>query len=385
MQKKYRVDYTRYADDLSFSTNDKAFLKKYNAFYNEVNGVIHHAGFTINTKKTRLLYRDSRQTVTGLVVNKKLSVNHQYCSKTRAMAYSLYKTGECQINGETGTIAQLEGRFAFINQVDKYDNKYCKTKKRDSKTLNGREKQYQKFLFYKYFYANPKSLIVTEGKTDILYIKAALMNQFEKYPNLIQRQPNGNFDFKVSFFRRSKRLRYFFDIGLDGADTLKNIYHFYIGGENRTPYFNYFSTVCENLPEHPVILIFDNELSDKDRPISKFVRSAGKDEKFKESLKESLGEQLVPKANLYIVTHQLVEGASLCEIEDLFNEQTRKQIIDGKKLSLKNKYDTSTEYGKDTFSKFVLSNYRTIDFSQFTPLLDKIDEIVAGAKEPAMC
>lgn len=30
------------------------------------------------------------------------------------------------------------------------------------------------FLFFKYFYFNEKPLIITEGKTDILYIKAAL-------------------------------------------------------------------------------------------------------------------------------------------------------------------------------------------------------------------
>lgn len=65
-----------------------------------------------------------------------------------------------------GTINQLEGRFLFINQFDKYNNLY--KSKHGFRELNGREEQYRRFLFYKYFYYKDKPLIVTEGKTDIL-------------------------------------------------------------------------------------------------------------------------------------------------------------------------------------------------------------------------
>lgn len=385
--KKYKLDYTRYADDLTFSTNHKAFPEKYDEFYRAVNGAIKHAGFVVNDKKTRLQYRDSRQTVTGLIVNKKLNIDHRYYKETRAMAHSVYKTGEFQIHGETGTLAQLEGRFAFINQLDKYNNKCCLlknqtkklTKKQFSRNLNGRERQYQQFLFYKYFYANTKPLIVTEGKTDILYVKAALMNMHNKYPNLIELQSDGKFDFKISFLRRSKRFRYFFDLSLDGADTMRNVYNFYTGNDSRPAYYTHFSKVCEKAPEHSVILLFDNELKDKDRPISKFLSDI-KDKDIKKKLESSYKERLLPNSNLYIITNPLVGNAKICAIEDLFDERTRGQIIDGKKLSLKDDYDPKTEYGKDTFSKYVLNNYKTIDFSQFTIMLDKINEVVADEK-----
>ena len=86
--------------------------------------VISKAGFTVNKKKTRLLYRDSRQEVTGLVVNKKISVNRTYSRKTKAMAHQLYTMGEFTIDGIPSNIKQLEGRFSFIDQSP--SQKLCK-------------------------------------------------------------------------------------------------------------------------------------------------------------------------------------------------------------------------------------------------------------------
>ena len=87
--------------------------------------------------------------------------------------------------------------------------------------------QYQKFLFYKYFFANPKPLIVTEGKTDIVYLKSALKNLHSEYPNLITKNSDGTFDFKVSFLKKTKRLGYFLKIDQDGGNALNNIYDFF--------------------------------------------------------------------------------------------------------------------------------------------------------------
>ena len=83
--KRYKLDYTRYADDLTFSTNYSRFLEVFDSFAKELLQEISNSGFTINQSKTRLLYRDSRQEVTGLVVNKKIGVNREYVKSTRAM------------------------------------------------------------------------------------------------------------------------------------------------------------------------------------------------------------------------------------------------------------------------------------------------------------
>ena len=211
------------------------------------------------------------------------------------------------------------------------------------------------------------------------------MNQCKKYPNLIQLQPDGTFEFNVCFFRRSKRFRHFFGISIDGADTLRQIYYYYTGQTNSPKLFAYFSRLCPAPPEHPVIIVFDNELADKNKPICKFLNSTIRDAAFKEKLCNSLCEQLVPNTNLFIATHQLIGDESIGEIEHLFDKQTLEHTIDGKTLSLNDKYDKHTEYGKDDFSKYILKNYKTIDFSQFSPILDKINALVIGEKTPLEC
>ena len=69
LAKKYRLSYTRYADDMTFSTNDKHFLEKKEEFICELREKIEKNGFKLNESKTRLTYKDSRQEVTGIVVN----------------------------------------------------------------------------------------------------------------------------------------------------------------------------------------------------------------------------------------------------------------------------------------------------------------------------
>lgn len=211
--RRYRLDYTRYADDLTFSTNRKDFLDCYPNFLYEVKQEIGRNGFKINDSKTRIAYKDSQQKVTGLVVNRKVNIDRNYYKKTRAMAHKLYKTGEFVIDGKPGSIKQLEGRFAFIDRITKLNNK------REGNNSNchnfcNREAQYQKFLFYKYFFANEKPLIVTEGPTDILYIKAALMKYYKEYPELIEKDENKGLEYKISFLRRTKRLHHFLGMSL---------------------------------------------------------------------------------------------------------------------------------------------------------------------------
>src|SRR5690606_37339505 len=75
ISKKYKLDYTRYADDLTFSTNDKKFLDLKTEFYKKLENELIRAGFRINEKKKRLQMSNSRQVVTGLVVNEKINVN----------------------------------------------------------------------------------------------------------------------------------------------------------------------------------------------------------------------------------------------------------------------------------------------------------------------
>ena len=126
--KKYRFTYSRYADDMTFSTNRELNSNKLRAgkeldnFLTELEELIISSGFEINPKKTRLSNNMQRQEVTGLVVNKKINVKREYVKNTRAMAFQLYKDGAFEIDKKPGTLNQLTGRFAFIFQIDQCNN-----------------------------------------------------------------------------------------------------------------------------------------------------------------------------------------------------------------------------------------------------------------------
>lgn len=365
---KYKLNYTRYADDMTFSTNDSKFIDLKESFIKDVTKEVEKLGFSINKDKTRLAYKDSRQEVTGLVVNKKVNVNKEYCKKTRAMADTLYRQGEFKINDCEGSIRQLEGRFSFINQIDYYNNKNDHDSKQHSIwRLNSREKQYQKFLFYKYFFANSKPLIVTEGKTDVLYLKAALKKNYSKYPQLVTK--NGNkFEFNISFLSRTKHLKYFLDIQLDGADTMKNIYNLYQGTNNYPAIYKFLQKKSSSMPHNPVILVFDNE-QESNKPLKKFIDHAKIPQKPLKS-----GCKIID--NLYLVTNPLVNGMKECEIEDLFDETVLLTTIGGKIFSRDKDADNNRCYGKEIFSEYIMKNYQKINFSEFIPILDDFNAII---------
>lgn len=374
--KKYRLDYTRYADDLTFSTNNKYFLNDYDKFLEDIKNIIHRSGFELNSKKTRLLFSNSRQEVTGLVVNKKISVPKEYYKNTRAMAHSLYKNGYFLIDDEVGTIEQLEGRFSFINQINLYN---IDNKKKDMWYLNSKEKQYQKFMIYKTFYANEKPLIITEGKTDVLYIKAALKKYYKYFPNLITKKDNGNFVFHVNFFKRKQKHSYYLNLVKDGADTIKNIYsNCYIKTKNNKNITTVhdFKKLRGERETNPVILIFDNEMvSNKDRPLKKFLNEIKVNASQKDKLKENLYINICD--NLYLCTYQLNnKEACEIEIEDLFPADVLEHEINGRKFSKKDSTHDNGFYGKNEFSQYVYSNYESIDFSNFISLLSAINEII---------
>ena len=372
LAKKYRLDYTRYADDITFSTNDKTFLEKMDLFYTELEKKVKKAGFSINEKKTRISYRDSKQVVTGLVVNKKISVDHAYCRKVRAMAHSLYTNGSYLVDGVEGNARQLEGRFAFIDQIEKYNNICDSAGKHNAFELNGRERQYKQFLFYRYFFDCEKPLIVTEGKTDVRYIKAALRSLYAEYPELVEKDSKGKFVYKVNFFKRSKRFKYLFDLSLDGADSLTYMYNHFSshGKDNRINYLDYFLRITQRVPKHPVIFVYDNEITNSRKPLYKFANHAKFDDAQRTQLGRQLFLRLTSPGNLFLLTNPLAEGKTESEIEHMFTEETRGIELGGKTLSLDPKFDNTKFFGKDHFSSHVLANYKTIDFSGFRPFLN---------------
>ena len=83
LARRFHANYSRYADDITFSCHYNIF-KKDSEFSNEVIRIIEEEqGLTVNQDKTRLQTPRQRQEVTGLIVNKKVNVTKRYVKQIR--------------------------------------------------------------------------------------------------------------------------------------------------------------------------------------------------------------------------------------------------------------------------------------------------------------
>ena len=374
LSKRYKVDYTRYADDLTFSTNRLGFQDDWKGFYNKLKRIIDKAGFEIHESKTRFTTHDTRQVVTGLTVNKKINSSKVFIKNTRAMADHLYRNSTFNIGTEPGTINQLEGRFAFIAQVDKVAGGDAGT------LLNSRDREYQKFLFYKYFVIHDRPLIITEGRTDVIHLKSALKNLHKDFPSLIQKKDDGSFIFKIRFLNRSARMKKYFGLEEDGADSIKNVYFQF---SKRDCHYQYFRKLRGESKE-PIFLLFDHEKS-KNKPLQKFLNIIHR--KY-EDVGDDLYLRIMQSGPLFLLINPInptykpingedCSGMKTCcdwEIESLFSQSTRSVTLNGKKLSLAKDFDSSTHFGKAVFATYISQNYLTIDFSMFKSLFNAIEQ-----------
>lgn len=112
LAQKHGCRYTRYADDITFSTNKREFPPDIAAteiqddkvretvIGHELEKVIKSNGFELNKSKCRLQSRRDRQEVTGLVTNKKRNVNRRFIRTTRAMLHSWITEGGAAATGK---------------------------------------------------------------------------------------------------------------------------------------------------------------------------------------------------------------------------------------------------------------------------------------------
>ncbi|WP_019498916.1 reverse transcriptase family protein [Pseudanabaena sp. PCC 6802] len=136
--------YTRYADDLTFSSAGDAQRQICNVL-KRTESIVTHEGFTINPQKTRVLRSSQQQEVTGIVVNDKLNVDKATLKRFRATLYQIEKDGLegkqwgnsqnllSAIHGFANFVAMVnpERGKIFLEQVQRIKQKYGKKKRRD--------------------------------------------------------------------------------------------------------------------------------------------------------------------------------------------------------------------------------------------------------------
>lgn len=114
------IVYTRYADDLTFSSSNRTLLNRVEKF---IKYIVEDEGFIINDKKTRYLSDDVKKTVTGITINDdSIHVDKKFKKALRAQIYTTIKskdyTKRCQILGKIAYINSIEE--GFRNKIVKY-------------------------------------------------------------------------------------------------------------------------------------------------------------------------------------------------------------------------------------------------------------------------
>lgn len=92
LAKRFGLKYSRYADDITFSSMHNVYQKA-GDFRKELRRIVEGQGFTINENKTRLQKLGARQEVTGITVSKKLNVPQKYVRDIRSVLYIWRKYG----------------------------------------------------------------------------------------------------------------------------------------------------------------------------------------------------------------------------------------------------------------------------------------------------
>ncbi|XXF79929.1 reverse transcriptase family protein [Myxococcaceae bacterium GXIMD 01537] len=116
LAKRMGGTYTRYADDLSFSFREQP--ERLGRFLWWVNAILQQEGFSENVAKRRVMRRGSRQRVTGLTVNERVSIPREERRRFKAILANCRKHGVAsQARGRPDFGPWLEGYAAYVRMV----------------------------------------------------------------------------------------------------------------------------------------------------------------------------------------------------------------------------------------------------------------------------
>jgi len=372
LAKHHGCSYTRYADDLSFSTSKAVFPKELARISpgNEVTccagsdleSAVESSGFKINSLKTRLQFSRSRQDVTGLVVNQHLNTPVEYRRALRAMVHHYCSTGQFllkkidPLTGKqaVGSPAQLQGMIGFAYQVERWRSRSASPV---AGAQSAMEKLLKRFLYYKEFASPALPAIVFEGKTDAVYLREAIRRCSATFPGLASGS-GAAFKLNVKLHRESATMKKLFNL-TSGGDPLKN----FIKDYRKT-----FSRIEGPKGHNPIIVLMDND--DGFTETKKMLASSYK-------IATNSGDQVIHVfENLYILLSSPFGGGKHC-IEDCFTPATLATKLGSKSFSKDNNFDANLYYGKEWFAeKVVKPNSGSIDFTGFSGILSSIQSIV---------
>lgn len=388
LAKENQCTYSRYADDITFSTNRSKFPSALAHLSdigqveigNELSLMIQENGFQVNPKKTRLQAKQQRQEVTGLTVNRYPNIQRRYIKQVRGMLhawgkYGLDSTAQRYYEKHAGSKyvdpqkyrppfqKVVLGKIEFIGMVKGKNSSvyrdllkwFSHVSKGYIKRENIKEEAFVGVLIY------------TEGKTDGKHFNAAL-GSFHKQKmfrhvllTCLDNQGFDNLDKRLDFTstipeKNTKPHIFIFD-----RDINKGLYQKNGGAEQYKSWGNGVYSMILPLPKHreqtPEISV---EFYYKDSDI---VRN------------DKNGRRLFMSTEFDKTTGQhFVEDLNCTLLNKLGNPL---KIIDERVF---NRQRQNIALSKDEFADNILGQteeFNDVDFSGFKPLFDVISMIVA--------
>ena len=380
--KSNKCTYSRYADDITFSTNQREFPSELATpdaaepfkwrLGDPLASKIENSGFRVNHSKTRMQFRGSRQVITGLLVNEKVNIRPEYYRTVRSMCHELFNRGkfyrmmpaglmgglptDAAVKVSTTRTDQLNGMLAHVHYVKGYAARQQDTKNKNQEKDPAAATLYEKFLFYKNFVALSAPLVIPEGKTDPIYVRMAIA-KLGAYHGRLAQILDGKLSPTLRFLRATRTVHELLKVG---------------NGTGGMPMF--ISTYKDRLKRyrhkpllHPVILLIDND--DGASKVFGPARSAS-GAKIDHTTKDPF---YYLWANLYLVKTPELGAKGTSRMEDFFDKAVLATAVDGKTFDPDKDHDEPGKYGKVVFAeKVVKPNADTIDFSKFAPLLERI-------------
>jgi hypothetical protein len=213
---------------------------------------------------------------------------------------------------------------------------------------------YMQFLDYLWFYGIDEPTIICEGKTDNIYIKAAIKARAPHFPDLVEAK-GGVTRIRPRFFKYS-----------DTAAAIQGL----SGGTGElnkllSDYRNRIKTFKGGVSQ-PVIIVVDNDAGSKN--IFSHIYNLNK----KAGPADGSKQFYYIYENLYVVPVPKVAGADT-PIEKLFEKKLLSTVWKGKQLDLAGDKDPSKYYFKHDFAIHVVkSGGGAVNFDGFDPLLNAL-------------
>lgn len=359
--------YSRYCDDITFSTNKRVFPHKI-AFSNDSNEylpsknlikIIERSGFEINLKKVRMSLFYSQQNVTGLTVNKRVNTPRIYRDTVRALVHHLCFKGDFEFKGSfkkekieikrsedvktSIRERKLNSLQGMLNYIARIESNYHKLTKDETVLRN--------YLLYRYVFNPDRVMVFGEGKTDKSHLQHYLNFRSEEdlpAPSFFDEWQNiqfGSFENKL------------FNVisGSGGTGDINNIIE---------SYGRWCKGFYKDTNQKPLIILVDNDVGSK--KINQTIL------KMKNPLKP-IGEEAFYHIhyNMYVIYLPKMNDEET-DIESFYSEKIIDVEIDGRFFEKSKKISNKGNYPKSLFASLTVPRNHTLtDWSKFDQIFER--------------